>query len=111
MPGGSGANVDAISYFLSHLSLLSWGYAICRAGPGASVVFHDLDNAYNSGCRYSPVDSGYAISSSAGRFRPSPSPGTMDLAALAVRLRNWRDRLLDALPDLPITIRKVMSDE
>jgi hypothetical protein len=99
--------INALSRFLSHLSLLSRRHQIFRTGPGASVVFHNPDNAYNSCGRYRAVDTRYSIPGSTKRFHKTPQDCTVDAAALVVCLGNRRNCLPDALPDLSfVTISK-----
>ena len=104
LSGHRGSYINALSRFVSHLSLLSRRYQILRTGPGASVVFHDPDNAYDSRGRYCAADIGYFVPGSSWRFHPAPQDCALDAAALVIRFGNRCNCLPDALPDLSFVI-------
>jgi len=101
-------HINALSDFVSDISLLSRRHQIPRARTGSSAVFHYPGQPHDSGSGNCAVDTDYALSRNAGRLHQAPAYRALDAATLAVRFSDWRDCLPDALSLLPGALTKTI---
>src|SRR5438067_1309002 len=93
-------HLDAVPHLLPHLSLSRGLKTLHWSGEHTAGLFHHPGFAHASGSRHCAPGIAYPDPSLESAMDPPPASGTLDLAALALCLRNWRGRLSDALPAL-----------